>query len=84
MLLCDRPGNETTKEVNELKMNLLRAAMAEAEVTQAQLAEAIGIRRETLSLKMNGHNPFNTEDVKAICDYLNITDMAKRAEIFLS
>ena len=65
-------------------MNLLRGAMAEAEVTQAQLAAAIGIRRETLSFKMNGHTAFNTEEVKAICDFLNIDDMAKRAEIFLS
>lgn len=84
VLLCDRPGNETTKEVTALKMNLLRGAMAEAEVTQSELARAIGITRETLSFKMNGHRPFNTEEVKAICDFLSIEDMAKRAEIFLS
>jgi DNA-binding XRE family transcriptional regulator len=70
--------------VTTLNINLLRGAMAEAEVTQDQLAKAIGVSRSTLSSKMNEHRSFDTEEVKAICDFLNIGDMAKRAEIFLS
>lgn len=68
----------------KLNVNMLRGAMAEANVTQEQLAKAVGMGRGTLSLKMNGHRSFNIEEIAAICDYLNIADLSKRAEIFLS
>lgn len=58
--------------------------MAEANVTQEQLAKAVGMGRGTLSTKMNGHRSFNTEEIVAICDFLQIADPTKRAEIFLS
>ena len=36
-------------------------------VTQEQLAKAVGMGRGTLSTKMNGHRSFNTEEIVAIC-----------------
>ena len=67
-----------------MNANLLRGAMAEADVTQSQLAKKIGIAVSTLSAKINGHTCFDTDEIVAICDALHITDLSRRAEIFLS
>lgn len=63
---------------------LLKSVMDEAHVTQTQLAKAVGIGRGTLNTKINGHRSFDTEEIIAICEYLNITDLSTRAQIFLS
>lgn len=50
----------------------LRGRMAERGVTQAQLAEKIGINKATLSVKLNGRYAFVTDEVLAICKELGI------------
>lgn len=61
----------------------LLAAMVEAGQTQKSLAQRIGISTNSMSHKVNGGNQFTIEEATAICDVLNITDDATRAQIFL-
>ena len=50
----------------------LRGKMAERGVTQAQLAEKIGINKCTLNVKMNGQYAFGNDEIIAICKVLGI------------
>ena len=43
--------------------------------TQAELAEAIGINKSTLSCKLNGHNSFTATEMIAICKELAIPEI---------
>ncbi|MBR1780052.1 MAG: helix-turn-helix transcriptional regulator [Oscillospiraceae bacterium] len=55
-----------------MNCNLLRAAMAEKGMTQAQLARAIGISPNSLSRKLNGRRDFLLSEVVAISDVLEL------------
>jgi transcriptional regulator with XRE-family HTH domain len=66
-----------------VKIDKLRGKMAEKKVTQKEMAECLGISTQAFNKKMNGKIRFNTNDAAIICQKLNITDMAERAEIFL-
>ena len=50
----------------------LRGKMAERGVTQAQLAEKIGINKCTLNVKMNGQYAFGNDEIISICKVLGI------------
>lgn len=50
----------------------LLGKMKECGFTQAQLAEAIGINKATLSTKLNNRFSFSQEEILAICKLLNI------------
>ncbi len=50
----------------------LRGRMAECGITQAQLAEKIGINKCTLSVKINGQYAFGNDEIIAICKVLDI------------
>lgn len=50
----------------------LRGRMVERGVTQAQLAEKIGINKATLSVKLNGRYGFVTDEILSICKELGI------------
>jgi transcriptional regulator with XRE-family HTH domain len=57
----------------------LRGRMAERGVTQAQLAEKIGINKATLSVKLNGRYGFVNDEIITICKELGIhTDEISR------
>ncbi len=64
-----------------MNMNLLRAAMAEKGMNQAQLAAAIGISANSLSRKMNGRRDFALAEVVAITQVL---DLESPQNIFLA
>jgi len=64
--------------------NLLLGKMAMSGYSQVRLAEAIGMSKNTLSAKINGHRPFNTDEVIDICKVLEITNDAEKTNIFLS
>ena len=61
----------------------LRGKIAEAQLTQRQLAKRIGMSVNTLTGKLNGSRPFKVGEVSAICDVLNIHDAEEIADIFL-
>lgn len=62
----------------------LRGLMAEKGITQRELASKIGCSENTIGVKIRGLASFNTDEILAICDALEIKDNALKAEIFLS
>lgn len=67
-----------------LNKNLLKAAIAKAGYTQERLAASIGISPNTLSSRMVGTTPFNTDEIDKICDVLHIFGNDEKADIFLA
>lgn len=62
----------------------LLGIMAERGITQKELARKMHRSENTISAKIRGIKPFDTDEVLEICNFLAITDNAKRSEIFLS
>ena len=62
----------------------LLGIMAERGVTQKGLAKKLNRSENTISSKIRGITPFDTQEAQEICDFLHITDNAERAEIFLT
>lgn len=57
---------------NQTKYKKLRVRMFEKGITQAALAEKIGISVQGLGLKLNGKRQFTLPNIKAICPILEI------------
>ena len=71
-----------------MQTNMLRGKIEAAGHTQNSLAAAMTdrgtkISKNTLSKKVNGIVPFNTDEVICICEILNIHDNYEKASIFL-
>ena len=56
---------------------ILKATYVEKGLTQAEVAEAIGISSKTLSLKMNNKAIFGTDEIEALTKFLDIADPMK-------
>ena len=52
-------------------------------MTQGDLAKAVEMTEKTLSVKINGHRPFDILEAVKICEALEITDNNEKASIFL-
>ena len=63
--------------------NLIRSYIARAGMTQNEVAEQAQMSKNTLSAKICGHIPFNTRDIRVLCEILDITDPVDKAAIFL-
>lgn len=63
---------------------LFKMALIRKGITQNELAKQLGITKNTLSNKVNGHVRMYTNEAKAICIILDITDRDEQAQIFLS
>ena len=61
----------------------LRGKLAEANMTQKDLATAMGISTNTLSRKISGKRDVTVGEVKKICDLLGIFDDSEKINIFL-
>lgn len=59
-------------------------AVARAGLKNKELAEKIGISKNTLSSRVNGKSMFNTDEIDKICMELNITSDSDKIKIFLS
>lgn len=64
------------------KFAKLKAAMYEAGLTQADIAQAMGRCCNYVNHRMNGHKPFNLEDVRQIGTLLHI-DRAQWLDYFM-
>lgn len=58
-------------------------ALARKGYTNRELAKKIGVSKNTLSAKVTGKAPFNTDEIDSICDELGIVEDAEKAYIFL-
>ena len=65
-----------------MKVNVIRSRMALKGITQGNLAKLLGISRNTMSSRMTGHSSFTLEEVRRLCEILEISDDEKR-QIFL-
>ena len=56
-----------------MRMRKLLGKMAEAGVTQRELASSIGISENTLSSRISGRSPFKSSEMESICRELGIS-----------
>lgn len=66
-----------------INTNQLKARIVGAGMTQGDLAKEIEMTEKTLSVKINGHRPFDILEAVKICEKLGITDNNEKASIFL-
>ena len=64
------------------KFAKLKAAMFEAEITQADLVKVTGKSSSSISRILNGHKPFDLNDVRQIGTLLHI-DRAQWLDYFM-
>lgn len=69
---------------NELKGRIVAAGYSQKTLAEAMGKKGIPISENTLSKKVNGRVPFDTDEVVCICDLLRILDNDEKAHIFLS
>ena len=53
-------------------LNKLKGLLKEKELSQEQLAKKMGITAQTLNAKLNEHRAFTVDEVKKICNILEI------------
>lgn len=66
-----------------MQTNILRGKMVAAGYNQRTLAAELNMSKNTLSSKISGKKPFNTDEIVRVCDLLSIDDNAEKAYIFL-
>lgn len=76
-------GNNRHKEVANINSVKLKEEIKKAGYTQVRLAEELEITQNSLSSKITGKSEFTLSEAIKICECLNITDINKRAELFL-
>lgn len=67
-----------------MNANLLKGKIVAAGMTQYELADKLGISRNTMTSRLSGRSSFTLEEVKLICQLLPISDNAEKVNIFLS
>jgi transcriptional regulator with XRE-family HTH domain len=50
----------------------IRDEMAAKEVSQVALSDETGIPRVTLRRRLNGHSPFNVDELELVCAHLGL------------
>lgn len=84
-----KPKTDTTlhktkvggEEINSKK---LKELIKNAGYTQVRLAEELDISPNSLSSKITGKSEFTLREAKKVCECLDIADLSKRAELFLT
>ena len=71
-------------DVNKLKARMVLMGYTQKSLVPEMTKRGVKTTENTLSAKMNGKSQFDCEDADVICDILQVTDMADRAEIFLA
>jgi len=66
--------------LNSLK---LKGKIAEAGYSQRSLSKVLEMSKNTLNSKVNGKKAFNTNEIKKLCEALNIFGNEEKVDIFL-
>ena len=66
-----------------MQSNILKGKMVAAGYNQGTLAAKLNMSENTLSSKLRGRRPFNTDEIVRVCELLSIEDNAEKAYIFL-
>jgi transcriptional regulator with XRE-family HTH domain len=61
-----------TPTLTERVAGAVRAEMARAQMTQRELAAAIGVQQPNVSLRLQGKHPFSTAELDKIAAFLNV------------
>ena len=62
--------------------NKLKIALLKENKSFIDIAKILNINIATLYRKMNGSSDFYRGEIQQICEYLNITDLKEREDIF--
>lgn len=84
MVILTYPRNETNKGGDCLNKRLLAGRMVMAGYTQVTAAEALGVSKNTFNAKMNGHGPFDADQIIRLCELFGIEDSHDKVQIFLT
>jgi len=68
---------------NELKGKIVAAGYSQNSLAVAMCQAGKKISKNTLSKKVSGRVPFNTDEIMCLCDLLGIVDNDEKAYIFL-
>lgn len=64
--------------------NEFRGAVARVGITEKELANRIGMSKNTLSSRVNGKSNFDTDEIDKICIELHIENDSEKVKIFLA
>lgn len=67
-----------------MNINKLLGLMAEKRISQRELAQKLGVSKNTINNKINGKGKFDTVEATKICEILEVTDPKIKIEIFLN
>lgn len=70
--------------VNKLKAQMVLMGHTQKTLAAEMTDRGVKTSENTLSSKMNGKSQFDCVDADVICEILEVTDPADRAEIFLA
>lgn len=66
-----------------MRKSKLLGKMAEVDITQRDLAKAIGMSENTMTSRIKGTTDFKANEIVAICKVCGISSADQIAEIFL-
>lgn len=71
-------------DINKLKSKMVLAGFNQQTLTKECKKKGYKISKNTINSKFNNRSPWTCEDADMICDVLNISEPAEKAEIFLA
>lgn len=71
-------------DVNKLKSQMVLKGHTQKSLVTEMNARGFKISENTFSSKMQGKSQFDCDMVEVICDILEVTNLAEKAQIFLA
>lgn len=71
-------------DVNRLRSRMVLMGYTQKSLVAEMNARGLKTSENTFSSKMNGRSQFDCDDADIICDILEVTEPAEKAEIFLT
>ena len=71
-------------DVNKLKSRMVLMGYTQKSLVTEMTQRGVKTSENTLSSKMQGKSQFDCEDADVICEILEVSDPAEKADIFLA